>query len=237
MINFRFAYLFGTLIFGLIWLLIFVKRKDLRKEQLYMGTLIGLAGFTEPLFYGSYWSPQFFISLPNINIGIESILLCFFYGGIASTLYEFIFNEILKKTSRESKKERKLETLLSIFIGITVSLFCWSIFKINFIYATIYGMLSVGFTLIFFRKDLFTSCLINGIIMAILSFIVLYIFGQVFSGIFNLWWRLDLLSGLRIFEVPFEEIMWHFALGFAAGPMYEVWKGYSDYKISRGSGT
>lgn len=230
MISFKFAYLLGTLAFGLVWLLIFIKRKDLRKEQLYMGALVGLAGFTEPLFYGSYWKPQFVFSLPNINIGFESIFLCFFYGGIASTLYEFIFNDVLKKTSRESQKERTLETLLSIFIGITVSLFSWSIFKINFIYATTFGLLSVGYTLTFFRKDLLVSGLVNGTIMAFLSFIILYVFGRIFPGIFDLWWRLDLLSGLKFLGVPVEEFIWHFSLGFGAGPMYEVWKGYSDYR-------
>ena len=77
MVDYRFAYLFGTSLFGLVWLYIFLRRPDLRKEQLFMSCLLILGGLTEPLFFGQYWHPYFLISIPGINIGIESILLCF----------------------------------------------------------------------------------------------------------------------------------------------------------------
>ena len=237
MVDYRFAYLFGTSLFGtslfgLVWLYIFLRRPDLRKEQLFMSCLLILGGLTEPLFFDQYWHPYFLISIPGIYIGIESILLCFFYGGIASTLYEFIFNDILKKTSRENQKMRTLEILVAIFICATVFLFSQFIFKINIIYAACFGLLAGGITLIVFRKDLLLSAVLNGIIMTIISFIILIILTFVFPGIFYLWWRLDLLSGIRIFSIPFEEIIYHFSLGFSAGPLYEVWKGYSDLKKS-----
>ena len=234
MLQYRFAYIFGCFIFGIIWIFIYFRRPDLRKEQLFMSCLLSLGGITEPLFFGAYWKPQFIVFIPGINIGLESILLCFIYGGIASTLYEFVFNDILKKTSRENQKMRTLEILLAIFICITTFLFFLFILIINVIYAACFALLTGGITLIIFRKDLLLSAVINGIIMAIISFIILIIFIFVFPGIIDSWWRLDLLSGIRIFSVPLEEIIWHFSLGFAAGPLYEVWKGYSDIKNKSG---
>jgi hypothetical protein len=230
MVNYHFAYLFGTLLFGLVWFYIFLRRPDLRKEQLSMSFFGAVFGLTELIFFGEYWHPQFIFSFPGLNLGIEDILLCFFYGGIASTLYEFVFNDVLKKYSRESKKTRILEVVVAILSGIIMFLLFWSVFKISVIYASAVGGMAIGLVFIFFRKDLFIPAIVGGIIMSLLSFIILAFFGLIFKGIFDVWWRIDLLSGIRILSVPIEEIIWHFSLGFAAGPMYEVWKGYSDFK-------
>jgi len=228
MVDFRFAYLFGCLIFGLIWLFIYLRRSDLRKEQLFMSFFVAIFGLTEPIFFGEYWHPQFIFSFSSFNLGLEDILLCFFYGGIASTLYEFVFNDVLKTYSRESKKTRILEVVVAILSGIAIFLLFWSTFKINIIYASAIGAIAAGLVFVFFRKDLFIPAIVGGIIMSLVSFTVLAFLGQIFKGIFNVWWRIDLLSGIRILSIPVEEIVWHFSLGFAAGPMYEVWKGYKD---------
>ncbi len=232
MVNYRFAYLFGCIIFGVIWLFIYLERKDLRKEQIFMSLFVAVFGLTEPLFFNEYWKPQFLFTFPGINIGIESILLCFFYGGIASTLYEFTFNNVLKKKVNENQKTRMLEVAFAIMTAIAMLLLLWSALKINIIYASALAVGTGGMVFVFFRRDLFDSAVIGGLIMAAIALIVLSFLGMMFKGIFDSWWRLDLLSGIRILSVPIEEIIWHFYLGFAAAPMYEVWKGYGDYKKS-----
>lgn len=228
MVDYRFAYLFGCLIFGFIWFFIYFRRPDLRKEQLFMSFFVAIFGLTEPIFFGEYWRPQFVFSFSRLNLGLEDIFLCFFYGGITSTLYEFVFNDILKTYSRESKKTRVLEVVVAILSGIAIFLLFWSTFKINIIYASAVGAISAGLVFVFFRKDLFIPAVVGGIIMSVVSFTILAFLGLIFNGIFDIWWRIDLLSGIRILSVPLEEIIWHFSLGFAAGPMYEVWKGYRD---------
>lgn len=230
MVDYRFAYLFGCLTFGLIWFFIYFRRPNLRKEQLFMSFFVAIFGLTGPIFFGEYWRPQFVFAFPGLNLSLEDILLSFFYGGIASTLYEFVFNDVLKTYSRESKKTRILEVVVAILSGIAIFLLFWSTFKINIIYASAIGGIAAGFVFVFFRKDLFIPAVVGGTIMSLVSFTILAFLGLVFKGIFDAWWRIDLLSGIRILSVPLEEIIWHFSLGFAAGPMYEVWKGYSDSK-------
>lgn len=230
MVNYRFAYLFGCFVFGIVWLFIYFLRPDLRKEQFFMSFFVAIFGLTEPIFFGEYWHPHFVFSFSSLNLGLEDILLCFFYGGIASTLYEFVFNDVLKTYSRESKKTRILEVIIAILSGMTIFLLFWSTFKINVIYASAIGGIAAGLVFVFFRKDLFIPAIVGGIIMSLVSFIIMAFLGLVFKGIFDSWWRIDLLSGIRILSVPLEEIIWHFSLGFAAGPMYEVWRGYGDIR-------
>lgn len=112
-------------------------------------------------------------------------------------------------------------------------LLLWSTLSINIIYATSAALLSIGAILVYFRKDLVLSALVSGVIMALLSLFILWLFGLLFDGVFDAWWQIDLLTGYKIFNVPFEEVLWHFSLGFAVGPMYEVWKGFSDYSSKK----
>lgn len=230
--QYKFAYLVGCLLFGIVWLLIYKFRPDLRKEQLFMSYFISIFGVSEHLFFGSYWKPTFLFSISGINIGIESILLCFFYGGIASTLYEFVFNEHLKKYRKYKSKSRHFVVDFSIIFGTVLLFTFWLGFNLNIIYSNSLAFIAVGLLFIWYRRDLFIPALLNGFIVSFVSFIILIIFGFLFKGIFDAWWQLDILSGYRILSVPIEEIIWHFCLGFAAGPMYEVWKGYKDIKPS-----
>lgn len=225
---YKYAYLVGSLIFGFVWLLIYFRRPDLRKEQVLMSLLIAGAGLTEHIFFNEYWRPQFIIQLPYINAGVESILLCFFYGGISSSLYELLFNKRLRKTNKTKFGKRLEDVFLSFVFGALVFVVLWKIFYINIIYATTFGMFSMGVFLNYFRPDLIFPSIVNALSMATLSLLILLIFEMLFPGIFDAWWRIDLLSGIRIYTVPIEEFIWHLGLGYAVGPVYEVLFGYID---------
>ena len=43
--------------------------------------------------------------------------------------------------------------------------------------------------------------------------------------IFQAFWQLDNLSGIRIGKIPIEEILWAFGFGMVVGPMYEFYAG------------
>lgn len=229
--DYKFAYLIGSLIFGFVWFFIFIRRKDLRKQQLTISLIVSTAGLSEHLFFKEYWSPQFIFQLPGINAGIESIILCFFYGGISSSLYEILFHKKHRKDLRTTKSKRHIETILSFFVGTLVTIILWKLININIIYSSTVGMLAMGIILNFYRRDLFMQSLLNGLSMSILSLTILVLFGLLFKGIFESWWNISSLSGVQIFHVPLEEVLWHFGLGFALGPLYEVFLGYIDCKI------
>lgn len=228
MANYKYAFFLGSLIFGIVWLWIFLKRPDLRKEQIFMSFFICLFGFTEHIYYGNYWTPEFLIDLKVVNVGFESLLLSFFYGGIASSSYELIASKKLKKLRYTKRKQRLMEVIISILTGALTFAVFWQIIDINIIYASGIGFLVTGLLISYFRKDLFYPALLNALIFGFLSLGILILFGIIFNGIFDAWWRMDMLTGYRIMQVPIEELMWHLGLGFAAGPLYEIWKGYKD---------
>jgi sterol desaturase/sphingolipid hydroxylase (fatty acid hydroxylase superfamily) len=171
------------------------------------------------------------IKLPFVNVGVESILICFFYGGIASSLYKTIFNGRLRKLSTFSKEKGIEKVLLSFAFWVFVFIILWRILGINVIYASAIGFVAMGGLLTYFRPDLLIPNVLSAILMASISLLILILFEKLFKGIFDAWWLIDSLSGIRIFQVPVEEVLWHLAFGWAISPVYEVLLGYKDYRI------
>ena len=225
MMNYKYAYLTGCFIFGIIWTIIFIKRPDLRKEQLFMSIVIAFFGLTEPLFFNQYWKPEFIIQIPNFNLGFESIILDFFYGGIAAVIYEYIFRDGLKYTRKVKKTERRKEIILALISAVALFFFFFAVLKLNIIYATSLELFGLGAILLYFRHDLLLPSFVSGIIMAVLAFAILLLLEMLFPGLINSWWQINLLSGITFLGIPIEEFLWHFALGFGLGSIYEVWKG------------
>ena len=78
-IDYCYASIFGNVFFGIIWLILFLIRKDLRKEILIMSFFsTPLGPLSEKLYLRDYWHPEFF---SNTAIKIEDVLFAFFIGG------------------------------------------------------------------------------------------------------------------------------------------------------------
>ena len=92
----KYAYITGCLILFLIWLFIFLRRKDLRKEMI-LASFWGMPfGFIDYFLVPQYWHPSSLFGLmERYGVGIESFLFLFLMAGIASVTYEFFYNEKL----------------------------------------------------------------------------------------------------------------------------------------------
>ncbi|MBI3631970.1 MAG: hypothetical protein HY225_00785 [Candidatus Vogelbacteria bacterium] len=214
----QYAYLIGDLFFALVWLILFSHRKDLRKEMLTMSLIISPLGISEIIYYKDYWRPEFIINT-GFNFGIEDLLFCFAIGGITAVIYEEVFD----KTYSQRRDSRRPKHLLAIAASIILFIFIGnSLLGVNSIYVTSAVMLLAGLAIIFIRHDLIKEAMMSGLLigLAMFLFYTLY-FLLLFPGIIQKWWLLKNLSGILLFGVPIEEILWGFCWGFIAGPIYE----------------
>lgn len=220
--NFKYAYLIGNFFFLLVWIILFLYRRDLRKEMLTMSLLVAPLGFTQVFYFQDYWRPDYFWK-PIINmVGIEDILFSFFIGGIAAVIYEEFFG---KKYTKRHLQSRIWWMFGFVVLSIVFMAIGRLIFKINFMYLSILFSLFIGVLIIILRHDLLMDALFSGLLIGGLMFIFYLVFGQLFDGIIQKWWMLKNISGILIFGVPLEELMWGFSWGFVAGPTYEFIKG------------
>lgn len=219
-VNFQYAYLTGDFLLFIIWLVLFVSRKDLRREMLRMSVLIAPLGPLSELFYLlDYWRPELF---NGWTIGVEDLLFGFFIGGIAGVIYEEIFQ--MKYDSRPVLGHHRWVIGIVAFEGLLIKIGS-TLFHVNSIYASILGFLIIGSAMLVIRKDLIRDALFSGFLVGILTFFLYLIFLAIFPGIIKKWWILTNISGVLVLGVPLEELFWAFGWGFVAGPMYEFISG------------
>lgn len=225
----QYFYLFGTLLLGVFWLIIFLSRRDLRTQMLKISFLISLFGFTEHFwYYGTYWTPVWILKLPYLNVGIEDFLLCFFYGGIAAALYEFVFKARLRKDTRYKYAEREKIMVFTLIAALSTVYLGEHILAIGIIFSTGWAIIAGGLVLLFFRKDLLRPALINFCLMLLVVLVWQGTTRLLFPNMYHDFWNTTHLSGIYVGGVLLEEYFWHASMAFGIGPLFEVAFGYAD---------
>ncbi|KKQ36220.1 MAG: hypothetical protein US52_C0005G0010 [candidate division WS6 bacterium GW2011_GWA2_37_6] len=217
-----YAYLILVLMLGVPWTVFFILRRDLRKEMLWGSCFVSIFGLTELIFYGEYWKPEFLIQFGNYKIGIEDILLCFFYGGISFVLYQVFFAKRHTHKSKVLKRKNFSMPILAVISGLIVYPFLYALGFSNIIYISSIGLCVIGVITIAFRRDLLRGVFLNALLTSLMIFVIMIIWSLIFPGIINEWWELDKLSGIQPLGIPIEELLWYFSLGLAFGGFYEL---------------
>lgn len=215
----RYAYLLGDMFVALVWLPLFLYRKDLRVQMLVVGIAIGvLAPVWELSFLVDYWHPQY-----AWFYGLEDFLYGFFAGGIVSVVYEEVFGKRIAK--RKNHQHRWLLFALPFFVICVIGFYSLVGLGLNSIYAAVLMYVAVSLLLCWYRTDLFVDAIMSGFLFATLTLILFLVYVQIFPSVIIAWWELENLSGILVFGYPIEELLWAYGMGMLGGPMYEFFLG------------
>lgn len=231
MIDYRFAYLLGTLFLGLpVWIFLFYKRKDLRRAILTLSVIGGLVALVSgPVFMRDYWRPETIFNWPVLP---EDFLFGFIFGGIGASIYETILGQRL--SGRRTRGGRRwplafvpiIAVMSLLYFSLTLG---FNITAMNAFYILTIGLFSV---IILQRNDLLPDAIGSGVFMGVAMTLGYVIFLQFFPEVFTRWWYLKNLSGIFLGPIPIEEIVWAFGAGLVFGPIYEYVLGYRFRNIS-----
>jgi len=216
----KFVYIIALVPFCAVWIIIFIKRKDLRQEMLVMSLLIGILSVVTSYYWWTvdWWRP---ITMTGTRVGIEDFIMGFTTGGLMATLYEVVFKRALYKRKLHHHISGGL-TILFLLAQTTMWLF-WGMSLTSF-WASAIAMILVAVIMIFVRKDLLLNSLLSGVLMVFVSTLfygtVLLISPEWIHQTY-----LSGLSGLNIFGIPIEEFIFWFMAGVVFGPFYEYWQG------------
>ncbi len=231
-----YEYLIGVLtLAGLVWLIAFFYRSDLIRKMVWSGIvctviltiafiilrILFFLGLNDSSIVPDYWNPDTLFNLGRITGGyaIEDVLFTFLFGGLAGFIYEyFTKKEVkIKKTKRHNKKA------LIAFI-VAGGLF-YSLFDINIIYSLIVGG-AVSTSIIWIdRRDLIKHSLYGGSSFLVIYFLAFLLFNTIFPGFISTVYNLQDISGILIFGVPLEELLFAIIFGSNWSPVYEYWYG------------
>lgn len=226
-IPFQYAYLTGTIISLIVWVVLYLHRKDLRREMITMSVLFAILGlFPEYLWWTKdWWRPQ---TVTGTVIGIEDFLLGFSNGGIAAVLYEELFK---KRIYKYKSRNHNLSTALIIICSYLILGLIFHILELNSFVATAIAYFITGGILIFLRKDLMWDAILTGFCGVIAS-IPIYLLLEYFSPNFiEKTWLWSNLSGICFMKIPIEDLIFYFLAGFSIAPMYLYWKNEKLRKI------
>lgn len=202
------TYPIGIIILFLTWLIIFKKRKDLRRRLWVSGLCMTPVTLMEYWCLKDYWNPPgpYFFKF----ISIENIIFFFFITGICVT----VFDTILKKRNVKKLKRNKITIYLYPILIIVSLLFFTSYLKYNSILVICFTTLLFTCFILYSRKDLIIPSIITGIIMtiyAITSYTLL--FNILFVEYWDKYWLLNnsAIGGKILGNIPLTELLWYFS--------------------------
>jgi len=222
--QYQYTYLLMALVFLAIWLALFIWRKNTRKEMLTMSLIFAFIGpISEIIYTKDWWHP---LTLTNTLIGLESFLVGFMIGGIASVIYEDIFKKKLKTRNVSKTKEAKRNLNFVFIFSTAVILFFGSFYLLNFnsLFATIIALLAPTIIIWIKRKDLILDSLATGILLVISASLVYSVLEFLTPGWIHAFWFFENVPDIVILNLPVDDILWYFLVGLFIGPLYEYWQ-------------
>jgi hypothetical protein len=213
----KFSYLGYSLIFLLVWVILFYLRHDLRQRMLIFSLItMPLGPVSEFWFLRDYWRR------PNITryaISIEDAIFAFAIGGIAYSIYKVFF-----KMSVIESREPPRQAWLGIAFGIILILPLFvltDLLRVNSIFSSTLSFLLITILTWILRPDLRKPSIISGVLVLILFFLIYKIMQLIFPGSLEYWCTGCNPTGIKISGLNIEELLWDFSWGLAGSIMYE----------------
>ena len=221
----QYSWFIWSLLLLVIWLVVYFSLRDKtsKKEMLSVSLWTSLLGLTEPIFVPEYWMPPSLFDLAkNTGFDIESLIFAFGVGGLSAVIYEFFF-KVKHQDMTEGDKQHKRHKyhFLSLISAPIIFLFLLLFSDLNPIYSTFIALIMGGLFTWYCRPDLKTKMIASAFIFTLIYFIYFSTLEIVFPGYVSQVWNFSEISGILIFSVPLEELMFAFGLGFLWSSIYE----------------
>jgi hypothetical protein len=205
------------------WLVLAAARSDIRREmgRVSVGTM-GL-GLTEPLFVPEYWNPPTLGDLARrTGFDLESLLFSFAIGGIVFSAYHVLFGEAPSEdmTHERGHPRHRYHALSILFAPVGFVVLVAST-ALNPIYAAGIALAGGFLATLYCRPDLWLKMVASGILFLLLYFVVFALFDLAFPGYVPAVWNLKAVSGLLLWGVSLEELLFAFTFGLYWSSIYE----------------
>ena len=225
--TYHYVWLIWSSAFLLPWIVLYAAFPTHRRTMWWASLFMAPFGLTEPLFVPAYWNPPSLFELAQTTgFDIESIIFSFAIGGIGAVLYNIVTRKRLEPLRPEERHHGRHRwhrwALATPFALFPILYFLpW-----NMIYAGIAAMIAGAIAAVLCRPDLKANTLAGGVLF--LAFYTIFLLGLKWSapGYIEQVWNLEALSGVLIYGLPLEELLFGFSFGLVWTGIYEhfTWK-------------
>ena len=215
----QYMYLIGAIISLIPSAIVFIFRKDLRKEMIVMGVLFMICAVVVEYFFWTvdYWKP---LTITKTRIGIEDFILGFANGSFIPVVYDVIFRQ------RHINSDKKIDIAPWEVVFLMAVMLCSLIFLIHTTsaVATVITLLFGTLIVVWQRKDLLFYALAAGILLTIVYIPIYLILEYVSPTFVDKTWLFTYLSNIRLLGIPIEDVLYYFSLAAFLGAFYLYWK-------------
>jgi hypothetical protein len=224
----KYVWLLWASSFLIPWMILWLWFPQYRKLIAWASALTAPFGLTEPLFVPRYWNPpSLFYLAQRTGFDIESLIFSFAIGGIGVVLYDVVTRRRPARTGRgafhgERHRYHGVALVTPVIVFPALCLLPW-----NPIYAAIVAMFLGGIATVACRPDLGPNTTIGGGLFAVYYLIFMLGLERSAPGYIGRVWNLSDLSGVVIYGIPLEEILFGFTFGIYWSGIYEhlTWRG------------
>ena len=219
----RYVWLVWSSAFLVPWLGAYVAFPRHRKAMVWASLMTAPLGLTEPLFVPHYWNPPSLFDLARRSgFDIESVIFSFAIGGIGAVLYNLLTGRALLPVSAADRHSPRHKMHYWALATPFLSFPLLYLFRWNPIYPAIVAITLGAAATMLCRLDLVRKTWIGALLF--LAYYSVFLLGLEWTapGYIGRVWNLDALSGLNIFGMPLEELL--FAAAFGA-----YWSGVYDH--------
>ncbi len=229
----QYPYLLVGIILSIPWLAIFLARRDLRREMLFVGVIGIFASFTDVLYIPEYWDPAFIFKpllLPmlGLHVTLEDTLFGFFLAGIAAATYFLLEGKTLRRNIHSH------HNFILAFAVFTLLFFgLEKFFPGATIYNHVFAFVVASFIVMMQRRDLIRQILLSGIFVTIYYFSMFKLMDAI-TGDFLAATKYDLtnLSGYYVWGAPIEELLFPLGVGMFCSVVYEYLLNFKTVALS-----
>lgn len=218
----RYFYFIWATIFFILWLCVFLMRKDTRREMLVISGIFGIGGIlADQTNTQDWWHP---LTITGTRVGFEAFLIGFSIAGIAAVIYELVYRKRLKNIRRAvSAPSHPIFFILS-FALVYLSLFY--ILRIGSFYSVVLTYSCFALYMIIMRRDLILDSFASGILMLLVGSSLYWFLFLLYPTYVKDFWYLGQHWWTNLFlGIPIEEYLWFFLTGSYIGPLYEYVSG------------
>ncbi len=225
--TYHYVWLVWSSAFLLPWVLLYALFPQHRVAMWWASVFMAPFGLTEPIFVPEYWNPPSLFELAQrTGFDIESIIFSFAIGGIGAVLYNIITRKRLERM-RPEERHRLWHRWHRWALATPFALFPILYFlPWNVIYAGIAAMIAGAIAVVMCRPDLKANTLVGGVLFLVIYTIFLLGLKWSAPGYIEQVWNLNALSGILIYGLPIEELIFGFSFGLVWTGIYEhyTWK-------------
>ena len=224
--TYHYAWLFWSSAFLVPWSVLFLANPRQRKAMWRASLVTALFGFTEPIFVPVYWNPPSLFELARrTGFDIESFIFAFAVGGIGVVLYNAFTRRTLVPVAAEERGHRRHRFHRVVLVAPFALLAPAYLAPWNPIYPSLLCLAlgALGSTIC--RPDLKWNTITGGALFLGLYGSFMLGLQWLAPGYIAAVWNLPALSGVLLYGIPLEELLFGLTFGMYWSGVYEhlVW--------------